>query len=653
MTDKAEIKQWLMIYCNVGTAQGCAEGTGLCKLHQRVYGYKTNIIKAKAAQELVDFYADEQNILDIWNGKDDAMLPFPGLNEIEKQFVALSVQYGGKEFKPSSKKLAAELGMTLTPTKRSSYSYEEDPFSPRYHYGQFYLAFLHLLVQYNPNTKAVLLFPGGKQMPPFVLEVLKPLIPPFEYRYSAYSPGKDDYLICREERLSDFAAVVRFAGSEALKVKQYTYDLTKAKLAKMIASIGFPEVCDGGGAFCTPKDAKRVNDFKVAAPLFALCANSGLVDVAKDGEVKPGARALKLLAKPQHLLAKQLFEDYTRKNNIYETHYITYISLFDGDSWIDWRECREPIIKLLKTCPAGAWIDFKDFEKYAAVFHGDFFRRLLNCAVFVQGFTGFYGSYTPDWDECDAFVIRMILTFLGTMGVLDLAFSESVPRFKEAKNDTCVGVTGFRITPLGAWLLGLTDIYDAKQSHAALEEEGGLIVQPDHTVLITGMKARIEHEPPLSKYLTKSSSDENAVVYKIDFPSIVRAFNQGIAPKEVQAYLQKASTKPLPANVIRSLEDWQAKAGRVRIRTVTVLEANDALLLQELMHLKGVGTCLEGEIPHAAVISPTADRAQIKATAEKNGWLVDAESQAKKAVVKRNAATERKMSLQNFTPSSR
>ena len=632
------IEQWLLTYCNVGTAQGCVEGTGLTRLHQRVYGHKTNIIKAKAAQELAHFYADKQNILDIWNGKDDAMLPFPGLNDAEKQFIALSVQYSGKEFKPSSKKLAAELGLVFE-DKREKYSFysrdSRDPFSNDYRYGQFYLAFLHLLVQYNPNTKAVLLFPGGKQMPPFVLEALKPLIPPFEYRYSAYSPGKDDYLICREERLSDFAAVVRFAGSETLKVKQYSFDLTKAKLAKMAASIGFPEVCDGGGTFCSPKEAKRVNDFKIAAPLFALCANSGLVDVAKDGEVKPGAKALKLLAKPPHELVRQLFWDYTRKNDIYETHYVTYISLRDGDWGIKWHECREPILTLLKTCPAGAWVDFKDFEKYAAVFHGDFFRKLLNCAVFIQGFPNIYGSYTPDWDECDAFVIRMILTFLGTMGVLDLAYSENVPRFKEAKNDACVGVTGFRITPLGAWLLGINATYEAKQSHATLEEESGLIVQPDHTVLITGMKARIEHEPPLSKYLTKISSDENAVVYKIDFPSIVRAFNQGTPPKEVKAYLQKASAKPLPANVIRSLEDWQAKAGRARIRTVTVLEADDALLLQELMHLKGVGACLEGELTHAAVIAPAADCAQIKATAEKNGWLVDAETQAKKAAVRK------------------
>ncbi|MCL2301077.1 MAG: helicase-associated domain-containing protein [Firmicutes bacterium] len=635
--DKAHIEQWLMANGTAATAQGCAEGTGLTKLHQQVYGHKSNVAKARAAQELAAFYTDEQNILDIWNGGSDALLPMPGLNEAEKKFIALSVQYGGREFKPSSKKLAAELGLAFEKDKRSAYSwsYSRDPFDSSYNYGQFYLAFLHLLVQYNPNTKAVLLFPGGKQMPSFVLEALKPLIPPFEYEYSAYCPGKNDYLICREDRLSDFAAVVRFAGSEALKVKQYSFDLTKAKLARMAADIGFEEVCDGGGTFCAPKEAKRVNDFKIAGPLFALCANSGLVDIAKDGEAKPGARVLHLLAKPTHMLAKQLFEDYIRKNNIYETHYITYISVYDGERWVKWQECREPIITLLKTCPAGAWVDFSDFEKYAAVFHGDFFRKLLQCSVFVQGYPGVYGSYTPDWDECDAWVIRTILTFLGTIGVLDLAYSEKVPRFKEVDDDTCVALTGFRITPLGAWLLGMRGTYEAKQPQAALADEGGLIAQPDHTVLITGMKARIEHEPSLSKYLTKVSSDERAVVYKLDFSSIVRAFNQGVTPKDVQTYLQKASAKPLPANVIRSLEDWQAKAGRVRIRTVTLLEADDALLLQELIHLKGVGACLEGELTHAAVIAPTADRAQIKAAAEKNGWLVDAEIPTRKAAVKK------------------
>jgi len=625
MHTKEFIEKWLMDNATVATADGCADGTGMTRLHQKVFGHGKNVIKADAARDLAEFYADPQNILDIWNGDNDSFISMDGLNESEKTFISIIVQYGGREFKPTSKKLADELGLAFKKEERRYSWGSSDPFDGHYNYGRFYLAFLHLLKQNYPNTRVPLFFPGGKAMPPFVLDVLKPVIPPFQYKYSEYEPDEEDYVICREDRLADFAAVVRFAGSEELKVKQYSYDLTKAKLAKMAAQIGFPEVCDGDGEFCTPKESRRSNDFKVALPLFALSANSGLVEINKKWEVKPSKNAVELLSKPSHEFAKQLFNDYIAKNNIYETHYITYISVRDGEHWLKWEECRKPIIEQLKKCPVGAWVDFYEFEKYVSIFCGDFFRKLLNCAVFVQGFNfgyGYYGSYEPDWDECDAQIIRMILTFLSTMGVVDVAYSQSIPRIKSGGDDFCVGITGFRITPLGAWILGLSGKYEGAVSQTLQSADGGLIVQPDHTVIISGMNARIEHEPYLSAFLTKSSVDENAAIYKIDFASMVRAFNRRIMPEAVIDYLKKASKKPIPDNVGRSFEGWQAKVGRVRIRTVTVLETNDNLLLQELIHTKGVEKYIGTEIKNAAVISNENDAGRVKAAVEKNGWFV-------------------------------
>ena len=621
------IEAWLLQQCTTAAAQGCAEGTGLYQIHQQVFGHKKNIKKADAARDLADFYAEARNITDIWNGNAGGIVPSEGLNEAEKAFVSVIFQYNGKEFKPTSKKIAADFGLEFKKEERGYYSYSSrDPFDNDYNYGNFYLAFLHLLKQYYPNTKTVLFFPGGKEMPPFVIEALKAVIPPFEYNYSGFEPGKKDYCVRRENRIDDFAAVVRFAGSEQLKVKQYTFDITKAKLAKMAEVIGFEEVCDNGGIFCTPRQADRINDFKVALPLFVLSANIGLLDIDKTGVVKPSENSIELLANPPHLFAKKLFEAYTKKNKIYETHYITYISVRDGEAWIDWEKCRKSVIELLKTCPVSKWVKFDEFEKYMAIFDGNFFRKLLNCAVFIQGFNSgysYYGGQTPDWDECDAQIIRLILSFLGAMGILDIAYTEKIRRFKEVKNDFCVGISGFRITPLGAWILGLTDNYEASDTRALQAEEGGLIVQPDHTVVISGLKSRIEHESYLSGFLTKISSEDNVSVYRADFQSMVRAFNNGIQPIEIKSYLEKSSSRPLSENVARSFDGWQLKIGKVKIRTVTLLETDDALLLEELIHANGMGALLSGKITHAAIIADNKNHARVKSIAEKNGWLVE------------------------------
>jgi hypothetical protein len=407
-------------------------------------------------------------------------------------------------------------------------------------------------------------------------------------------------------------------------VKEGTYDLTKAKLMKLSETIGFEEVCDKDGKFCTPKEAKRNNDFKVAQPLFILAANSGLIDIDMKGNVSPGKKSPEMLDMPPHEMAKRLYEDYRRENKIYELHYITYITAYDGDHWIKWHECRKPVLALLKTCPAETFIQFRDFDKYVKIFCGDFFRRLLNCAVMVKGYNfgyDYYGRYDPDWDECESQIIRLILCFLSAIGMVDIAYTENVTRIKAGDDDFCVGIAGFRINRLGAWVLGVTDTYEAAETVSASGEDGGLIVLPDYSVVISGLKCRIEHETYFSRFLSRVSVDENAAIYKLDFSSVIRAHDNSITPQKIKTALIKASGKPLPDNVIRSLDDWQAKVGRVKIRTMTVLETDDELLLEEIKHIKGIGEIIISGLHHAVAIDSSGQK-KAKSLIEKNGWLV-------------------------------
>jgi hypothetical protein len=631
-------ESWLAQNCTMVTAQGCAEGTGLTKIHRTVFEHNnTNVNKVAAVISLAEFYSNEQNIINIWNGGDlSAQLSFTGvtgkkneaLTEIEKAFIIPVIHCGGREFKPVSKMTAAELGLKYTPPEqRYHYSYgRDDIFSENEYYGEyFHLAFLHLLKQHLPETRAVLLFPGGKVMPPFVVSVLKKMIPPFKYKYGAFKPGAKDRVICREDRISDFAAVVRFAGGEKLKVKNRTFDITKAKMAKMAETIGFNEVCDNSGKFCSPKEAARIGDFRVSLPLFVLAANVGLVDIDVSGNVTPGKKSPELLSEAPRFFAKKLFETYMKSKEIHEIHYVTYISVYDGETWVDWEKCRAPIVKLLKTCPVGRWVNFNDFEKYMVMFEGNFFRGLLNTKVFVQGHESGYYSPIPDWKSCEARIIRVVLAILGAIGILDVAYTERTARFENIKNDYCVGVSGFRVTPLGAWILGLSKKYAPNEKANGLQPaEGRLVVQPDHTVVISGLNNRVKHESYLSGFLTKVSSEDNASIYKIDFASMVRAYNDGVYPNEIKAYLEKAvsDSQPLPDNVARSFKDWQSKADKIKIRKVTLVECDDELILEELIHAKSMRKVLGDKIKYAAVITDEKDKTRVKSCAEKNGWLV-------------------------------
>ena len=551
ITEIEKIEEYLSA-CTIGKASDGADGTGLNTVHQRIFNHKSNITKTQAVNDLAEFYANEQNVIDI----------FYGLSECERDFVSYIVQYDGNEFLPATVEYAKKYNFALEYTTKWGY---KKNLLDDYKYSK--LKFLSLLNQRFPGTKSVVLFPSGKDMPTFVFKILKKIIEPMKFEYGEYVPQKNDYIICRENKIGDFAALVRLAGSESFKVKEDTFDLTKAKLAKIAEIPGFEEVCDNNGKFCTPKEAKRGNDFKVAQSVFVLAANSGLLDIDGGGNVSPGKNSLEMLSLPRHELAKRLFEDYMKENRIYELHYIMYVTTYDGDASIKWHNCRKPIIDLLKNCPTEKFIRFEDFDKYAKIFCGNFFRKLLWCAAMIKGYSRpdyyGYGKHEPDWDECEAQIIRLILSFLSAVGMVDIAYTENIPRIKYADDDYCVGISGFRITKLGAWILGITDKYEASETAEIQNDEGELLVQPDYSVIISGLKPRIEHESYLSKFLTKISQDDNAAVYRLDFQSAIRAFDIGITPQKIKAYLKKAGSKPLPENVERSLDDWQTKIGRV------------------------------------------------------------------------------------------
>jgi len=334
-----------------------------------------------------------------------------------------------------------------------------------------------------------------------------------------------------------------------------------------------------------------------------------------------------MLSMPRHELAKKLFDGYMKNNKIYELHYVTYITTYDGDANIKWHECRKPIIDLLKNCPVDKFVRFQDLDKYAKIFCGNFFRKLLRGAVTIRGYKpqrGYYYGYDePDWDECEAQIIRTILSFLSVIGMVDAAYTENIPRIKHSKGDYCVGITGFRITKLGAWILGLTEKYEYTETAKEKNDDGGLLVLPDYSVIISGLKHRIEYETYLSKFLSKpaDSIDENAAVYRLDFQAAIRAFDMDIPPQKIKAYLKKASIKPLPENVERSLEDWQTKVGRIKIRNLTVLETDDVLLLEEIKHIKGMDNIVVSELKNAVAIDGGKTK-KAKTIIEKNGWLV-------------------------------
>jgi hypothetical protein len=85
----------------------------------------------------------------------------------------------------------------------------------------------------------------------------------------------------------------------------------------------------------------------------------------------------------------------------------------------------------------------------------------------------------------------------------------------------------FRLNPLGAYGLGLSELYVAPVAPET-KSKGGFTVLPDYTIVVP------------------DSTD-----------------------------------RPMPKNVVRALDDWEKQAGRIRLRQITILECDDAPCLKK------------------------------------------------------------------------
>ena len=78
-------------------------------------------------------------------------------------------------------------------------------------------------------------------------------------------------------------------------------------------------------------------------------------------------------------------------------------------------------------------------------------------------------------------------------------------------------------------------------------------------------------------------SAERAVLYRLTQQSVYAAQQNGWDAARIQAYLEELSHQPLPANIARTLAEWQTAHERIRILAhVNLLHAPQPADLDEL-----------------------------------------------------------------------
>ncbi len=165
------------------------------------------------------------------------------------------------------------------------------------------------------------------------------------------------------------------------------------------------------------------------------------------------------------------------------------------------------------------------------------------------------------WERVEGQQLRAIVAGpLHWLGLASLAFAEA-------------RALAFCLTPAGAALLSGAEPPPEPPPEPLLVQANFEVLAPPYATLY----ARFQ----LGRFAERGSA-QPAETYRLTRQSIHRALQRGILVDDLLRFLREHSATDVPSNVSATLREWAGQYGRVSLRHGTLLEADDALLLEQI-----------------------------------------------------------------------
>lgn len=196
-------------------------------------------------------------------------------------------------------------------------------------------------------------------------------------------------------------------------------------------------------------------------------------------------------------------------------------------------------------------------------------------------------------------------TFLW-LGVVDRAMH---------KGENC-----FRLAALGNYLL--TGEGREKVASHFPERLTEIVVQPNFDIVVPAQEGDPLLAVPLEQFADRQSVGQ-AIVYNLNKDSFTRGVQEGHdGAGFVDFLLNHNRGGSLPTNVLQTLEDWRGGMKHVRLRTIHVLEAEDPLVIADLLHRRRFAKHLTAVDGRKVVAYTRISKAELVKTLEKEGFIV-------------------------------
>ncbi len=177
------------------------------------------------------------------------------------------------------------------------------------------------------------------------------------------------------------------------------------------------------------------------------------------------------------------------------------------------------------------------------------------------------------------------------------------------------------VSPLAEVLLRGTGMDAAKTLFP--QSKGEFIVQPNFDVVVPVQDMDPLLTVPLDQFAQRISTGQ-ATVYNVSKESFTQAIQEGHDPHVFIEFLMRHNREAaLPANVLRTLEDWCGGMKRVHLRTIHILETTDPLVMADLLHRRKLSKYLQPIEPSTILRYNAVSRAELAKLLEKEGFVVE------------------------------
>ncbi|MFQ5858676.1 MAG: helicase-associated domain-containing protein [Anaerolineae bacterium] len=292
------------------------------------------------------------------------------------------------------------------------------------------------------------------------------------------------------------------------------------------------------------------------------------------------------------------------------------------------KDIRKKVVDYMRELEADGWVEMESLIDVVRLRDYGFLfpeRRYHSYYSYYQSVyaTPYHSSNNPfgitwsdikneadGWEKVEAEIIAHIVAGpLHWMGLTDLGYDAKVKL--DPNNPT--QPLAYRLTDLGAWVL------DLGQPVKIAEEGGRVVVQPNFQILAM--------EPISDQVLinldrfAEPQGGDRVMTYKLTRQSVYRGQRSDWPVPQIISYLEKVSGAPVPDNVRRSLEEWQALHERIVFRRgVTLAQAADAAMLDRLLENPELADALGRRATDTVTLSTNSVK-KTAAALRRGGWL--------------------------------